>query len=269
MGFWLLASGFLKKFLINRREEWGSDFWLLTSDFLKKSYLCGMKHITFLLFLTMALASCQNPECRWHDGDLIFVEGVEGAEGDEGGRMDRAIMESTGKMVHVGIVEVKEDSVFVIDAAPKTGVSRRSLEQFLEAQRDEQGRLPKMKVMRVITENDRGDDLKDSMLTKAFVEKAKGLCGAKYDFSFLPDNGKYYCSELVYECFAVDGRPLFEAAPMNFRNAQGEFDLYWVELFERQGMGIPQDTLGTNPETMSHADCLKEIPWPSTTSKNK
>ncbi|MCR5014410.1 MAG: hypothetical protein K6A28_06525 [Bacteroidales bacterium] len=220
--------------------------------------------VVFLISLTMVLASCHGRDGGWQNGDLIFVEG------DADGTMDRAIMkstgnsESTGSMVHVGIVEVKGDSVFVIDAAPKTGVSRRELEGFVEGQRDEKGTLPAMKVMRVVAtkENEVGS------LEKA-VEKAKGLCGADYDFCFMPDNGEYYCSELVYECFAVDGKPMFEAAPMNFRNTQGEFDPYWVELFARQGMDIPQDTLGTNPETMSHADCLKEIPWPSTTSKNK
>jgi hypothetical protein len=163
--------------------------------------------------------------------------------------MDQAIMGSTGAMVHVGIIEGCNDSLFVIDAAPKTGVSRRPLNEFLEAQCDEEGRMPNIKIMQ----------LKDQRGVMEFVAKAKELVGAEYDFTFLPDNGKYYCSELVYECYQRDGKPIFEAAPMNFRNADGEFDAYWVELFERQGMEIPQGVLGTNPNDLCHSPLLIPI----------
>jgi hypothetical protein len=145
----------------------------------------------------------------------------------------------------VGIIEGCNDSLFVIDAAPKTGVSRRPLNEFLEAQCDEEGRMPNIKIMQ----------LKDQRGVMEFVAKAKELVGAEYDFTFLPDNGKYYCSELVYECYQRDGKPIFEAAPMNFRNADGEFD----ELFERQGMEIPQGVLGTNPNDLCHSPLLIPI----------
>ena len=158
-------------------------------------------------------------------------------------------MGSTGAMVHVGIIEGCNDSLFVIDAAPKTGVSRRELNEFLEAQRDEEGRMPNIKIMQ----------LKDQRCAMDFVAKAKMLVGAEYDFTFLPDNGKYYCSELVYECYQRNGKPIFEAAPMNFRNADGEFDAYWVELFERQGMEIPQGVLGTNPNDLYHSSLLVPV----------
>lgn len=163
--------------------------------------------------------------------------------------MDQAIMNSTGAMVHVGIVEVCGDSVFVIDAAPKTGVSRRSLEAFIEAQKDQNGLLPSLHLMR----------LKDNRDAASFVAKAKSLCGADYDFAFLPENDSYYCSELIYECYQRNGQPLFEAAPMNFKNAHGEFDAYWVELFEKQGIPIPQDVLGTNPDAMFRSNGLKTV----------
>ena len=194
------------------------------------------------LFLALFLASCAH-KAPMHTGDLIFVEGM--AEG----AMDQAIMGSTGAMVHVGIVEVDGGSVFVIDAAPKTGVSRRPWAEFLEAQKDGQGRLPNMKLMR----------LKDNCDAAGFVAKAKSHCGADYDFTFLPDNGKYYCSELVYDCYRRNGQPIFKAAPMNFRNPDGEFDPYWIELFEQQGTAIPQGVMGTNPEGMSREDALKRV----------
>ena len=196
-----------------------------------------------LLLLTFALVACREQQQPWQTGDLVFVEGT------SAGAMDQAIVGSTGAMVHVGIVEVANDSVFVIDAAPKTGVSRRPWEAFMEAQKDENGNLPNISIMR----------LKDNHDALDFVDKAKSRIGADYDFAFLPDNGKYYCSELVYECYQRDGKPLFEAAPMNFRNAEGAFDPYWVELFEAQGMEIPQGVSGTNPDDLFHSPLLVSL----------
>ena len=206
------------------------------------------------------MVSCTHNEPVF-SGDLIFVEGIStsirpeccqdtlGIRAECRPSMDQAIMGSTGAMVHVGIIEGCNDSLFVIDAAPKTGVSRRELIEFLEAQRDEEGRMPNIKIMQ----------LKDQRGAMDFVAKAKMLVGAEYDFTFLPDNGKYYCSELVYECYQRNGKPIFEAAPMNFRNADGEFDAYWVELFERQGMEIPQGVLGTNPNDLYHSSLLVPV----------
>ena len=176
-------------------------------------------------------------------GDLIFVEGT------SDGAMEQAIMESTGTMVHVGIIEVHNDNLFVIDASPKTGVSRRHLNDFLEAQKDDHGRMPHIIIMQ----------LKDQRDAMEFVAKAKSLIGAGYDFAFLPNNGKYYCSELVYECYQRHGKPIFDAVPMNFCNADGEFAPYWVELFEQQGMEIPQGVLGTNPDDLFHSPLIVPV----------
>lgn len=191
--------------------------------------------------LGIVCCSCHTPQ--FQSGDLLFVEGR------ASGAMEQAIMGSTGAMVHVGIIEVRGDSVFVIDAAPKTGVSRRTYAVFLEAQKDGQGNMPAIRIMR----------LKDNSNARDYVAKAKSLCGVEYDFTFLPDNGQYYCSELVHDCYAREGKPLFEAAPMNFRNAEGVFDSYWVELFEAQGMDIPQDVLGTNPDDLFHSPLLISV----------
>ncbi len=193
--------------------------------------------------LSLVCYSCHRKPVQFQTGDLLFVEG------SVSGAMEQAIMGSTGAMVHVGIVEVCHNGVFVIDADPNTGVSRRVLEDFLEAQKDKKGILPAIHPMR----------LAYNANLDSIVAKAKTLCGAEYDFTFLPDNGKYYCSELVYECFVVDGRSLFEAVPMNFRNAEGGFDDYWKELFDNQGLEIPQGVMGTNPDAMFRSHILKRV----------
>lgn len=208
-----------------------------------------MKKLIVIAMAWVVMVACEH-KAEYQTGDLIFVEGMPASVRDGCElNMDQAIMSSTGAMVHVGIIEVCGDSLFVIDAAPKTGVSRRPLAAFLEAQKAPDGHSPSMKVMRL---NDNGDAV-------SFVEKAKSLCGAEYDFTFLPGNARYYCSELVYECYQRNGKPIFEAVPMNFRNAEGGFDPYWEELFEQQGMAIPQGVFGTNPNDLYHSSLLVSL----------
>lgn len=197
---------------------------------------------TLCLTTFFLMASCRNGS-PYRTGDLVFVAGI------DANAMDHAIMGSTGAMVHVGIIDVEGDSVFVIDVAPKTGVSRRSFHQFAEAQQYGSEEIPTMTVMRL--KNRRG--------VKSFVAKAKTLYGAAYDFTFLPDNGLYYCSELVHDCYVRDGEPVFKAYPMDFRNADGEYDPFWVNLFASEGMEIPQGVFGTNPDALFHSDLLKHV----------
>lgn len=201
-----------------------------------------MKKPLLFFFVLSLMVSCSR-QSYYQTGDLLFVEG------SASGAMDQAIMGSTGAMVHVGIVEVVGDSVFVIDAAPQTGVSRRPLDAFLEAQKDYEGRLPALHLMR----------LKNNREAASFVAQAKSLFGAEYDFSFMPDNKKYYCSELVYVCYQRKGEPLFEAVPMNFKNEDGGYDEFWVRLFIKQGMVIPQGVLGTNPDAMFQSNLLMHV----------
>ena len=102
--------------------------------------------------------------------------------------------------------------------------------------------------------------LKDGRLARPSVENAKRFLGLPYDVYFLPENEGLYCSELVYVSYRQkDGKPLFTSAPMNFRNADGEFPLYWEQLFARIGQPIPQDVPGTNPQAMSAEPVLRPV----------
>ena len=71
------------------------------------------KTIAFGL-LILFMVSCVHDEPMF-SGDLIFVEGSAGIRPESQSSMDQAIMGSTGAMVHVGIIEVCNDSLFVID----------------------------------------------------------------------------------------------------------------------------------------------------------
>lgn len=204
--------------------------------------------------LLFALSCGEAGDCL-RNGDLVFV-GVPSAQNDADGKtMDSAISAAIGKegqlsFTHVAIAEVSDDGIWIIDAAPKRGVSRRSLESFLEENALTDGSLPTFVVKR----------LRD-IDADAAVERAKALCGRGYDFCFLPDNDELYCSELVQLCYLdASGEPVFESEPMNFLAADGSVPPYWEKLFKELGMAIPQGVPGTNPQRMSESDCLFSVP---------
>ena len=192
-----------------------------------------MKKLLILLFLV----ACQGPQGP-KTGDLIFVASTSG-------EMDGAISAATGAFTHVAILEVAGDSLWVIDAHPAHGVSRRPLDVFLE----ENGADAYYSVMRV-----RGFDAATA------VERAKAFIGLPYDLRFLPGNDAYYCSELVQACFlTAEGTPLFPSAPMNWLDSDGSLPAFWQQNFAALGMDVPQGVPGTNPAAMAASPCLEDV----------
>ena len=184
-------------------------------------------------------------------GDLIFI-GIPADYSLDQGSMDEAISASTGSgtlnLIHVAIAEVCKDSVWIIDATIKHGVDRHPLDTMLKEFTLKDGSQPTYIVKR----------LKHSRHAAQYVDNAKTFLGQPYDAAFLPDNGALYCTELVRESYRTPkGRYLFAEKPMNFKNADGEFPLYWQQLFALIGQDIPQGVPGTNPQDMSQAACLK------------
>ena len=213
-----------------------------------------MKRIRTLFFILLLALSCsQNPN-RLHNGDLIFV-GLPAGYDAETGSMDEAIASATGdkgtlNLIHVAIAEVKADSIWIIDATIAHGVDRHPLDTFLRDFTLKDGSYPTFMVKRV-----KGVD------ADAAVERAKTFCGRAYDIRFLPENEDLYCSELVQKSYLdTAGRPVFESEPMNFMAPDGSMPPYWVWLFGQLGMEVPQGMPGTNPQKMSQAECLVDIP---------
>ena len=100
--------------------------------------------------------------------------------------------------------------------------------------------------------------LRDTTGVTAAVARARTYLGQPYDYSFRPDNGKMYCSELVWASYlAPDGSRLFTARPMNFRAADGTMPQFWTELFAKAGEEIPEGVPGTNPNDMAR-ECILE-----------
>jgi hypothetical protein len=209
-----------------------------------------MKRVLFIV-TAILLASCQS---GIKTGDLLFV-GIPGDYSLDESEMDGAISAATGSkdalnLIHVAILEVGKDTTWIIDATIKHGVDRHPLDTMLKDFTLKDGSQPTYIVKR----------LKDSRKAAQYVENAKQFLGLPYDVAFLPNNGALYCSELVRESYRTEnGAFIFDEKPMNFKNSEGEFPLYWQQLFALIGQEIPQDIPGTNPQDMSGAAVLKTV----------
>lgn len=193
------------------------------------------------------LSACARSGQPLRTGDLLFQAGRESAMGG-------AIKAATGndcelQFTHVGIAVIGSRADSVLEATSDGGVRMTVLSDFLNKSARLNGR-PVVVAKR----------LKDTAGIAAAVARARTFLGQPYDYSFRPDNGKLYCSELVWESYlAPDGRRLFPAQPMNFRAADGSMPPFWNELFAKLGEEIPEGLPGTNPNDMSRDTSLTEV----------
>lgn len=225
-----------------------------------------MKKFFVFLALAVSVACCTPRPEGLRTGDLVFV-GIPADYSIEADSMDEAISEATGEpgrmnLIHVAIAEVQGDSTWIIDATIRRGVDRHPLDTFLRDFTLRDGSLPVFVIKRLIAVP--GPDGKPVPVdATSYVEQAKAFCGLPYDQSFLPENGALYCTELVRESYRTsDGEYLFANKPMNWKNAEGEYPLYWQQLFARLGEPIPQDVPGTNPQDMSESPILETVSIP-------
>ena len=217
----------------------------------------------FLLIAAFTVISCRTSttevvlsDTSFMNGDLIFVAKPANLDNPaDTADMGSAIVAATGdsnvqNYIHVAIVERSGDSVFIIDATIKRGVARYPIDTFFTDFRNPDGTPLRFDVMR----------LKEWDNMDLFISNAKRYVGQGYDLYFKPDNDMQYCSELVRNAYRVnDSLYLFDEAPMNFKNANGSFPPYWIKLFDGLGSPIPQDVMGTNPNSMSRSQLLRHV----------
>lgn len=189
-----------------------------------------MKRLLFIILLIGNSVFAQQPALR--PGDLLFYADTEG--------MGAAVKESTGHYTHVALVVEVGDTMWMIDATPRHGVSRHPF-----IQQPESSTAPYPDLYRLTVPFD----------TAAVIARATVLIGKPYDNAFLPDNDAYYCSELVQAAFG----DLFPSAPMNWRDKDGNLPLYWQEHFKKLGMPVPEGVPGTNPTDMSRSPMLHKL----------
>lgn len=96
------------------------------------------------------------------------------------------------------------------------------------------------------------------------VSFAMSKRGQLYDIEYLPNNGKWYCSELLAEAFNEAARgsgrdaKLFPFHPMTFKNPDtGTFPQTWIDYYADLGIPIPEGELGNNPNDLAGSDLFK------------
>jgi len=147
---------------------------------------------------------------------------------------------------HLGLVVIENDSVFIIEAAGNA-VRKVTLEQFSKNTQTTMfiGRV-KSKYKKLIPE---------------VISFSKQQIGIPYDDDYLYDNGKYYCSELIYDAFLkAYGMPFFELQPMTFKQPNtNEFFPAWVEYYQKLKIEIPEGKPGCNPGGISTSKKIKIV----------
>ncbi|MBN2724780.1 MAG: hypothetical protein JXR95_11975 [Deltaproteobacteria bacterium] len=157
------------------------------------------------------------------------------------GKMCTAIEKAThvkgfGNVSHMGVYVEIEGKGAVIEAYGKVKIT--PVNEFLSRSTDSGG-IPKIHILRL--------DKKFTSIIPFFIAELKKRLDSPYDDDFLPDNGKYYCSELVSDSLLSLGLHIMPRMPMSF-GKKGSFSRkVFTEYFEKKQMNIPDGKPGTNP----------------------
>jgi Permuted papain-like amidase enzyme, YaeF/YiiX, C92 family len=201
-----------------------------------------MAKISWFLLLIPILLIAQKSKLK--TGDLLFQK-------MNCGELCEAIHAVTegyngNDFSHLGLVYIQNDSVFVIEAAGNA-VRKVTLEQFSKNTQNTMliGRV-KSKYKKIIPQ---------------VISFSNQQIGIPYDDDYLYDNGKYYCSELIYDAFlGAYSKPFFELKPMTFKKPNSnDFFPAWVEYYKNIGIEIPEGKPGCNPGGISTSDKIKII----------
>lgn len=186
-------------------------------------------------------ANCQVTNLR--EGDFLFLDLDCGALCDA---IEAVTEGCCGKdFSHLGLIERRNDSVFVLEAMGNS-VRATPLLIFLAytGKPAVHARLKK----------------KYQRLIPSAMEYGRKQTGKPYDDAFLPDNGKFYCSELVYEAFRESngGKAFFQLQPMTFRQpGSSSYFPVWTEYYQKLGIPVPEGLPGCNPGGISRSDFLE------------
>ncbi len=199
----------------------------------------------------MMMLSCVKNTKQLEDiqsGDIIFVSLPMNYS-----LIDSVVVNDTSSeknFIHVAVADVDEDGkLWVIDATLKHGVDRHPVDTFFNDFTLRNGELPNMEVWR----------LKDCSDMGIYMENIKQYIGEEYDMNFMMDNGKHYCSELIYDAYLKDGEHVFELGEVVMRNSKGTVPIYWIQLFDKISMPLPQGKVGIMPQQMYDGGKLRKV----------
>lgn len=177
-------------------------------------------------------------------GDLLF-------RGAASGKLAQAIdqVTQTGAATHfshMGLVEFRADSIFVLHASPDGGTCRIPLHEFLH---------PKGDPVEVVAYR-----LKEfwQNVVPAGMREAERMLGRPYNNHYVMVDTAYYCADFVYRAFAADS--VFELNPMTFKDPRtGKFSDGWIDHYRQLGMEIPEGLPGCNPNGMASSSKLERL----------
>ena len=148
-----------------------------------------MRSFCAICFLLLTILSgCADRKYTPRNGDLLFK--VAGESEPSQAIADATAWHDSVRFSHVAIVATENGRPYVLEASGKRGVTRTEWEDFMSSAPLIDGKAGVV-AMRVTV---------DFSADEA-IARAKGHLGEEYDWSYYPNNGKMYCSELVYECF--------------------------------------------------------------------
>ena len=213
--------------------------------------LLKLLRLTFLLtFVALSSFGFAQPLYNIKQGDILFQDMDCGPTCDA---IEKVTKGWKGRnFSHIGLVDKKNDSLYVIEAIGKN-VHYTAIDKFLNRSKNSNGK-PKIVIGRLKQES-------QHLLPGAF-KFARQQLGTLYDDTFLYENGKYYCSELIYDSFkaANNNSPFFELKPMTYNDPEtGRIFPVWEEYFKARDMPVPEGLPGCNPGGLSLSDKLDII----------
>jgi hypothetical protein len=201
---------------------------------------------SILVLLLSQLCFAQKVETKnLKNGDLIFVE----AEQENlSGAINRVTQrDKKNSFDHIALLEVAQDSIFVLHASSKLGSIRQNLQDFYTSQKKTQNNL-------VIYRLKKGN-LKAIPLA---IKIAKSMLGKPYNWSYILNENSYYCSDFIERAFRKF--KIFTLEPMTFINpATGQIDTFWKDFYNKQGLEVPEGVLGCNPNGLAASENLTKI----------
>lgn len=204
-----------------------------------------MKYILIFLLISIKVTSQTIDFTKLKTGDLLF-------QNLDCGPLCDAIEAVTDgyhhqKFSHIGLVYLKKDSIYIIEAIGKD-VHLTSLNMFINRTSNKivVGRMKK----------------KYQYLIPIAIQETLKQLGTLYDDAFIYNNGKYYCSELIYDAFkkANNNKPFFKLEPMRFKDPKtNSFFSAWIDYYKALDIDIPEGKPGINPGGISRSNKIRII----------
>ena len=205
------------------------------------------KFIAILLLFALTNCTLKKPQEPLQEGDLLFQDLNCGALCDAIETVTQGI--EGKKFSHCAMVVKQNDTLKIVEAIGGN-VQISTLHHFFARSGD----TTAIKNITIARTN----KMNQEQLAKASSFAVQQV-GQPYDDEFIMNNGKWYCSELLYEAFKVanNQKEFFSLAPMTFKDpATKKYFPAWIDYYKELEKPIPEGQLGLNPGSISRSDKL-------------